>query len=440
MTEAVHTGDLEKHIVGTLCAEPGLTGRIGAILSPNDFSVDTCRDVFKAALRAHSETRPFDPLIAADALATKMGSDKATEFIKQCLTVTPTTANAEYHAKLLHERATARRLSAALLDDLMAAQYGNGTELAASIMQRCREFLERENTGRMKTMLEALTNVYQGLDHHRSNIRIDTVLPRLDAILKGVWGGNLCIIGARPGVGKSALGLSIAEHVARSGGTVVIYSLEMLADELAERMIARRGMKLDKLIDGDLSEGQYSEIAGICSKLSKLPIWINDAPNMTVAKIRSEIATTPNLRLIIVDFLSLMRGGRKYENRNLELGAISRDLKNLASELQVPIIALAQLNRGTSDTERPALRSLRDSGELEQNANKVLLLWHFDRELNHIGISVAKNRRGKTGAVKLYFDGDHMRFTEIDNIHEEPEKAKNKRWRPSSEDLPWPDE
>ena len=220
----------------------------------------------------------------------------------------------------------------------------------------------------------------------------------------------------------------------------MIYSLEMLADELAERMIARHGMKLDALIDGDLSEAQYSEIAGICSKLSKLPIRINDAPNMTVAKIRAEVAAVPNLALIIVDFLSLRHSGHKYENRNLELGAISRDLKNLASELQVPIIALAQLNRGTSDTERPTLRSLRDSGELEQNANKVLLLWHFDRELNHIGISVAKNRRGKTGAVKLYFDGDHMRFTEIDNIHEEPEKAKNKRWRPSSEDLPWPDE
>ena len=160
MADILHTGELEKSVIGALCAEPRLIGRIGAVLSPNDFSVDTCRDAFKAALRAHSETRPFDPLIAADALATKMGSDHATEFIKQCLIATPTTANAEYYATLLHERATARRLSAALLDDLMATQYGSGTDLAASIMQRCREFLERESTGRMKTMLDAVSNVY----------------------------------------------------------------------------------------------------------------------------------------------------------------------------------------------------------------------------------------------------------------------------------------
>lgn len=440
MGELIHTGELEQNIIGALCAEPKLIGRIAAILSPNDFTVDACRDAFDAALRAHGDGNPFDPLIAADALAVKMGSDQAAEFIKRCIIVTPTTANAEYHAELLHERATARRLSAALLEDLVDAQYGSGTDLATNIMQRCREFLERENTGRMKTMLDAVSNVYQGLDHHRSNIRIDTGFPLLDAVLKGIWGGNLCIIGARPGVGKSALGLSIAEHVAKTGFAVVIYSLEMLADELAERMIARHGMKLDALIDGDLSNEQYAEIARICSGLSKLPIRINDAPNMTVAKIRAEVATVPNLTLIIVDFLSLMRSGRKYENRNLELGAISRDLKNLAAELQVPIIALAQLNRGTSDTEAPTLRSLRDSGELEQNANKVLLMWHTDKALNHVSIAVAKNRRGKTGTVKLYFDGDHMRFTEIDYIHEEPKKTKNGKWRPISEDLPWQDE
>lgn len=437
MSDLLHIGELEQNVIGALCAEPGLIGRIASLLSPTDFTVDACRDAFEAALRAHGEGSPFDPLIAADTLAVRMGSDRATEFIRQCLTVTPTTANAEYHAALLHERATARRLSSALRDDLMVAQYGSGAELAANVMQRCREFLEKENTGRMKTLLDALSDMYQGLDHHRSNIRIDTGLPRLDALLKGVWGGNLCIIGARPGVGKSALGLSIAEHVAKGGGTVAIYSMEMLADELAERMVARNGVKLDDLIDSNFSLGQYSEIAGICSELSKLPIRINDAPNMTVAKIRTEVTTIPKLTLIIVDFLSLMRSGRKFENRNLELGAISRDLKNLAAELQVPIIALTQLNRGTSDTEAPTLRNLRDSGELEQNANKVLLMWHFDRELNHIGIDVAKNRRGKTGAIKLYFDGDHMRFTEIDYIHEEPGKARNRKYQPPSEDLPW---
>ena len=439
MENLLHNKELEMNVIGALCAEPALTSRIAAILSPEDFALDLCREAFAAACKAYEENTPFDALIAADALAVKLGSDQAAEFIKDCITVTPTTANAEYHAELLHGKATARRLSAALLEDLMGAPYGSGAELAASVMERCKGFLEKEQTGRTKSLLDALSDMYQSLGQG-ATLRVDTGLPLVDSILKGIEGGNLCIIGARPGVGKSALGLSIAEHVARSGGSVIVYSLEMLAGELAERLVARQGIKLDNLIDYDLTQEQYTEIVRICSGLSKLPIWINDAPNMTVDKIRSEALATPNLNLIVVDFLSLMKSGRKFENRNLELGAISRELKNLAAELQVPVIALAQLNRGTSDTEVPTLRSLRDSGELEQNANKILLLWNSDPALHHIGLSVAKNRRGKTGLVELFFDGDHMRFTEIDMIHQEPGRGKGAGWKPSNETLPWGEE
>ena len=144
---------------------------------------------------------------------------------------------------------------------------------------------------------------------------------------------------------------------------------------------------------------------------------------MTVSKIRGAAATIQNLRLIVVDYLGLMQADRRADSRNLELGQISRDLKNLASELQIPIVAAAQLNRGVNDTDRPTLLFLRDSGELEQNGSKVLFLWRID-DSGTIGVSVAKNRRGRQGVVQMTFDGAHQKFTELSEPYCEPEKNR----------------
>ena len=216
----------------------------------------------------------------------------------------------------------------------------------------------------------------------------------------------------RPAVGKSAFSLSLAE-VAAKHGTVLLYSLEMSADEVAERLQVRHtnSVTLSDLVNGQTqSEAIWQELADAASELSAPPIRICDAPNMTVSRIRAQAMAQENLSCVIVDYVGLLRPDHRNDNRNLELGQISRDLKNLAAELRVPVIALAQLNRGRDETEQPTLRDLRDSGELEQNANKVLLLWKADVERSIIGCSVAKNRRGKTGTVQFRFEGVHMRF------------------------------
>lgn len=427
---------LEYSVIGAMCIEPDMVKQIAPLLKAEDFYVDACREVYTFATTALMNHSLFDAAIAADALAGSMGAKDARLFIKECMVYAPTAANAESCAKLLHERAALRRLRGELLDTI-----GNGaekgSELAASVMNVCQTFLEGEKEGRTKSMNDALMSMYQELGKASSLIRVDTGFPMLDAKLKGVWGGNLCLIGARPGVGKSAMALSIAENTAKKGGTVLIYSMEMLAEEVAERAVARHGPTLDKLIENvNLTQEDYQDIARACGSLSQLPIYINDAPNMTVSKIRREAVGVKNLHLIIVDFLSLMKADGRYDKRYLELGAISRDLKLLAAELRVPVIALAQLNRDKNDTERPTLANLRDSGELEQNANKVLFMWNEDETLHQVGVSVAKNRRGRKGAVKLRFDGEHMRFYEIDEIHEEPGGGKRK-WQSSNEETPW---
>ena len=166
---------------------------------------------------------------------------------------------------------------------------------------------------------------------------------------------------------------------------------------------------------------EWDSIAAASARLERLPLHFWDRPAATVSKIRSAAATVQSLRLIVVDYLGLMQAERKADSRNLELGQISRDLKNLASELQIPIVAAAQLNRGVSDTERPTLLSLRDSGELEQNGSKVLFLWRVDED-GTVGVAVAKNRRGRQGVVQMHFDGEHQRFIELSEPYCEPEK------------------
>ena len=172
-------------------------------------------------------------------------------------------------------------------------------------------------------------------------------------------------------------------------------------------------------------ESNWDSIAAASTHLERLPLHFWDKPAATVSKIRGAAATIQNLRLIVIDYLGLMQADRRADSRNLELGQISRDLKNLASELQIPIVAAAQLNRGVSDTERPMLLSLRDSGELEQNGSKVLFLWKID-EFGTVGVSVAKNRRGRQGVVQMRFDGEHQRFTELSEPYQEPEKKSRR--------------
>lgn len=247
-------------------------------------------------------------------------------------------------------------------------------------------------------------------------LRIDTGFPRLDGILMGIWGGNLILIGARPSAGKSAFGLDLADHAAKTGHKTLLVSMEMLYDELIERMICREArISLDNIINRTMSEDEIQRYVMACAKMSELSIEIEDNPNITVQQIRAKARMISDIDLIIVDYIGLLKASERYANRNLELGAISRDLKNLASELKIPIVALAQLNRQKDANEEPSLSDLRDSGELEQNASKVIFLWNVDEENGIKGCKVAKNRRGKTGRVQFNFEGQYMRFTERAN-------------------------
>lgn len=410
------TSALEYSLAATVCLEPKRVLQIRQIVSVEDFSVPACAAVFDAADSAVSRSKAFDANIAADGLRSVV--DDPRRFLADCIDATPTLANAEEYARLLHRHAAEKRLR----DGVLAALDEDNP--AAAVAEVCKAHLLNSTGGRLKTISQALIETMSQLSA-RETQRINTGFPLLDSKLKGFEAGQLVIIGARPGVGKSAFLLDIAESAARAGNETLFVSLEMSASELTERLLARRSAAtMDQLIDRDV-ESNWDSIAAASTRLERLPLHFWDKPAATVSKIRGAAATIQNLRLIVIDYLGLMQADRRADSRNLELGQISRDLKNLASELQISIVAAAQLNRGVSDTERPTLLSLRDSGELEQNGSKVLFLWRID-ENGTIGVSVAKNRRGRQGVVQMHFDGEHQRFTELSEPYQEPEKKSRR--------------
>lgn len=429
--------EFEYSVIGAICMDSGIIQKIAPLVAPSDFTIAVCGKIFEAALEAVSRGRPFDAVYAAEAAA-EMEAPAPREFIAECMDWCPTLTNAELHAREIHKHARLRNLRAEIDEALFGAKLGQGDpdDIAADVAELCQNFLVRDRPGRYVPLVEALGTVYdRATSQDQTEQRIDTGMLKLDSILKGIGPKDLVLIGARPAVGKSAFALRIGCYAARCYGTVLMYSLEMDAAECAERLAADySSIKMDQLIDGDIKEKtDIDKLCGACSRLGDLPLMIFDTPKVTPAAIRRDVHMFKNVRLIIVDFISLMGSDKKFrENRNLELGQISRDLKLLAMDLSIPIVALSQLNRSKSETIEPNLSDLRDSGELEQNANKVMFLWQLEdygSGVKDIGVSVAKNRRGRLGAVQMRFDGNYMRFSELGYLErrsKEPEPVKSR--------------
>lgn len=409
------TKNLEYSVVGALCIEPSLAKRLYGKVLPDDFTIDACGAIAKAAFEADVRGQAFDYILAAEAARPYLTVEDPQRFVVDCMDLTPTVANATLHAELVHKSAKRRHLLSAIEE---ASLEEDPEALASQIMSACRNMLGSGESERTYSLSNVLIRMYNDMD--KPQLRIDTGFPKTDAILKGMWGGNLCVLGARPGVGKTAFALSLAVAAAKRGHKTLVYSLEMLADEVVERALAQNGVTMDELIGGDRNASYYQRLNKASAEIAALPITICDDPSITTGRIRAQALRTEGLEFIIVDFLTLMRSERRYDNRNLEVGAISRELKILASELQIPILVLAQLSRNKDEDEMPTLRDLRDSGEIEQNANKVMLLWNADKENGMVGLYIAKNRRGATGQVCFRFDGAHMAFHELP--HPVPQK------------------
>lgn len=409
MTETTY--DLEYSICGALCLDArNVSGRISGILTAEDFTVRDCAALFSAVMEDAERGVFHDAPMIAEKLRDTVAD--AAGFVGGCMAAGPTAANVEVEAVALHSRARADRLKTAVSSALFEC---SGDDLASALMDVCKDYFDQEHSRGTRSIGEIVATLYSEQDK-KDEHRINTGFPKLDSIMHGMTAGELVLIAARPGVGKSAFAVNLAAAAASSGRSVLLFTMEMTAEEVGKRTMSQAsGVPLVRLTDGGTSNEEWRKLSHGCGTLHGLPLYINDSPNVTTADIRRTARTIPDLSMIVVDYIGLMKPARRtgQANRNLELGEISRDLKNLAQELKIPVVALSQLNRQALDTEKPQLFHLRDSGELEQNANKILFLWKEDEENGVVGVRVAKNRNGRTGEAFAAFFGDTMRFQEL---------------------------
>ena len=440
----------EMCVLGAILIDEKALVNVMQTLKPEHFYFDELKAAYQAILELSSEGKSIDFVSVLKKLVAEGFYDEkqAKQMLLECANLVPSISQAETYAKTVSDSFKARKLreiGTRLAFDGVFAE--NVNEVAEGIMSDLYEVVSEQHKKQLKTVGDIGTQVFEGYSNDGQDVenRSHTGFSRLDEILKGMSAGNLIILAARPKVGKTAFALSIAENVAKSGKTVAFYSLEMESSEIYERLLSKRAqIPMNTLIDRRFKDKrrpqkvraeEINKIAESIDEIYSLPIKINDNPACTVNDVRLESRLVKDLGLIVIDYLQLMRSTKRFENRNLEVGAICRELKCLASELGVPILCLSQLNRTSDESTRPSPSELRDSGSIEQDANKVILMWSIEKNLNErglvesktIGVDVALNRRGTTGVTLFNFNGNYMKFTELDRKYEEPKPKKT--WR-----------
>lgn len=402
----IYDPNIEPCVIGALCIAPEKMKEVARFLRSEDFTILACEKIYGVLFTWYINNQAIDINLLPQELKDSIGDPF--NYIRECMMLAPTTNNVVLHAHVIHDAAKERRFQSEVME---CFNKYSGDDLATEILKTSQDYL-RDGIGGAKTLFDLVNQALDNLSKPLG-LRINTGFPRLDGILKGMRGGNLIIIGARPSVGKTAFALDLAVSAAKQGHKTLFYSMEMTSEELVQRLLSTySGVQLSQIIDGQMDDNELLEYVQAGARISGLPVLIEDASNVTVETIRTKAIEEQDIKIIFVDYIGLLQSTKNYQNRNYELGAMSRDLKNLAMELKIPIVVLAQLNRNVNSDQEPNLSDLRDSGELEQNANKVIFLWNIDEEEGIRGVKVAKNRNGRIGTVQMNFDGEHQKFIE----------------------------
>ena len=429
----------EQSVLGAVFISPETMTSLADELTPEDFYKPANKIVFKTMLSLLEKGEPIDATTMISALTNQgdISNIGGITYVVELVNSTPTSKNVEHYAKLVKEKATLRKVIADLSDSLSSAYQGD-VSIGEIIAKTEKSLLDisNQNTG------TGFRNVADILDTHMQIVEtrsqtdgfvtgLSTGFVGLDKITTGLYDGNLIILAARPAMGKTALALNIAKHVATvERKPAVIFSLEMGAEELIERMLASEGMvPAYHLKTGNLSTDEWKRLVQAQNNLYDAPIFVDDTAGIRISEIRSNARKLDQemggLGVIIIDYLQLITGA-KGENRQQIVSEISRELKILAKDLKVPVIALSQLSRAVEQRQdkRPMLADLRESGSIEQDADIVAFLYREayyqkeqgdSQEANNVTeLSLAKNRHGSLGAVKLYFHKEYTKFSSVE--------------------------
>jgi replicative DNA helicase len=426
-----HSLQAEMCLLGSMMLEKDVIGQAVQIVDRDAFFQADHQVVYDVLVKLYELNRPIDAVILCDELNKRQLLEEigGQAYIGQILNTVVSSAHGEHYAKIVREKALLRQLIAAS-NDILRESYAphESAELVLDKAEkRIFEIASKKVSGSMSAMADVMMEVFETIES-RGQRGVETGFYELDDMLNGLQNGEMVVVAARPSMGKTALAMNLIEHIsADSRLPTAVFSLEMSKQQLAQRMLCSRGaIDAHKLRKGMLQAHEYAHLANVVGELAKAPIWVDDSPGLTPMELRAKarrLKLQHDVKCIMIDYMQLM-DNPGVESRQQQISEISRGIKAVARELNVPVIALSQLNRGSEnrDGHRPRMSDLRESGSIEQDADVVMLLHREDyyrmsepdfQPDNIAELIIAKQRNGPTGTVKLTFLNKATRFENL---------------------------
>lgn len=436
-----HSAPAEQAVIGSMLIDPRCIPEVLEKLKADEFYIKLNRDIYETINTMFSYGQTIDPVTVLDQMRSRGVYQEGNEkYMAEVMSVTPTAANVMEYAAIVRDRALLRRLGEAAdeINNMVYEGSGQADSVLEAAERRIYALRQGRNVGGLVPVSSVVQNVFDNLSEAAASGSkipgISTGLPDLDRVTLGLNKSELTLIAARPGMGKTSIALNLALHAAMNlKKTVAIFSLEMSREQLVTRLLSRASLvPSQNLLTGQLSEEQWREISDAAQALSATDIRIDDNPSLTVSEMNAQCRRLPNLDLVVIDYLQLMQSagsGHSWSNesRTQAVSDISRMLKIMAKELNVPVICLSQLSRANESRQdkRPMLSDLRESGAIEQDADVVIGLYrdgYYNKESENPNLAEAiilKNRKGQTGTVELLWLPEYTTFSSLEKRRDE---------------------
>lgn len=430
------SAEAEQSVLGAVLLDSQCLDRVAEILpKPDYFYLTNHKIIYSTMLEMFTLGQPIDFVTVLDNLKKEESFDESNikTYLLQLAQIVPSIKNAQTYAYIVRDNYDVRTLITTARDIIEEAS--GGTEDAATLLdsaeQKIFDIRQGKNMQGLQRISETIIETFDRLDMLNSDDKqlyqgIPTGMKDLDETITGLNRSDLILLAARPGMGKTSFALNIARHVAiKEKKKVAFFSLEMTKEQLTSRLLSMEALVSGvKLRTGKLQDDEWIRLIEAGDILSKAEVYFDDTPGITVPEMKAKLRRLKNVDLVVIDYLQLMSGGRRSENRVQEVSEITRNLKIMAKEINVPVVTLSQLSRASEQRSdhRPLLSDLRDSGSIEQDADIVLFLYRSDyykdkssvdenEDRNSGECIIAKNRHGETRALPLHWQGEFMRFT-----------------------------
>ncbi len=433
-----HDGAVEQSLLGAVLINKDAMIDVAEFLRPHHFYEEANSAIFEAMLGLYESHEPID-IVTVTAALKKNGTLKlvgGASYVGNLLNTVPTSAHAEQYGRIIQEHYTKRKLieAAAKITEFAFRQEGGAREIVDKAEQEIFAIAQSATRRDFIPIKDALAASFDRLDElhkHAGGLRgVGTGFVDLDTKLAGMQESNLLILAARPGTGKTAMVLNIAQHITvREKTPVGFFSLEMSKEELVDRLlVSQADIDAWRLKTGKLSDDDFTRLSEAMGELAEAPLYIDDTPGLNILEMRTKarrLQIEHGVKLLIVDYLQLADSGRRFDNRVQEVSIISQSLKNLARELKIPVLACSQLSRAVEarGSKIPELSDLRESGSIEQDADVVMFIYREEQDQLAWGeqiptkLRIAKHRNGPLGELDLIFRGDRIRFYSVERKH-----------------------